>query len=156
MSLAERIGNTLGRLRETFDFVVFYHPHPKEKTLATLPDGVILDKKRRWIDALKDADIIVGLDSMALIEAFFARKRCISLKLPELESISDMYCPFEFSVSVYSLEGLRETLSQALIGDEGIFPPLADNKSLVEGSIERYIRTFQGLLNMNSLWGHQQ
>ena len=150
MSLADGIGNMLSRLRKTSDFVAFYRPHPKEKTFAGLPEGIILDRQPRWIDVLKDADIIVGLDSMALIEAFFAGKWCISLKLPELENVSDMNCPFQFSVTVRSLQGLKKTLSRALAGDKGIFPQLEDHKNLVEGSTERCVRAFNEFIDANS------
>lgn len=149
ISLIEHISKILEELKKAFDFTVFYRPHPKEKALVDLPNGIILDQRPRWIEALKSADIAVGLDSMALIEAFFAGKRCISLKLPELKDTSDMSCPFQFSVGVPSLKELKTTLSQTLSEDNSAFPDADKCKDLIAGSIDKCIRIFYEFLKLN-------
>jgi hypothetical protein len=146
-SLIERIAKIFGELQSDFDFAVFYRPHPKERRLAAIPDGVILNEQQRWIDVLKDVDVVVGLDSMALIEAFFAGKKCISLKLPELEGISDMNCPFQFSVPVRSLEQFALVVASALRGDAGAFPRLEDQRGLVVSSIKRCTKALHAFFN---------
>lgn len=92
-------------------FQIAFRPHPKERVFDNLPDGVTLQPAISWVDALRENDIFIGLDSMALLEAFLQGKHCISLAIDELQEISDSSIPFEFSWKVKGIKELSKAIS---------------------------------------------
>lgn len=99
---------------QTEDIHIRYRPHPKERFIETLPEGVELDDNREWVQAMKENDIFLGLDSMALVEAHLAGKYCISFSLPELDSLSDNSIPISFSGMINDMSDLSSVVEGAI------------------------------------------
>jgi hypothetical protein len=99
---------------QTEDIHIRYRLHPKEEFIETLPEGVKLDDNREWAQTMKANDIFLGLDSMALVEAHLAGKYCISLSLPELESLSDNSIPISFPGIVNDISDLSSVVEGAI------------------------------------------
>jgi hypothetical protein len=89
-------------------------PHPKERLMEAMPIGVEIDENQEWNQSIRENDIFVGLDSMALIEAHLAGKYSISLLFPELQGLSDNSIPFAFSKNVKGLSELTSALEDAI------------------------------------------
>ncbi|TES90636.1 MAG: hypothetical protein E3J94_04780 [Desulfobacteraceae bacterium] len=88
--------------------------HPKEQPLEKLPKGMDADPFAEWDTSLREHHIFIGMDSMALVEAGLAGKRCITLDLPEFRSLSDGSVPFAYSKKAVNTAGLAEALEAAV------------------------------------------
>jgi len=89
-------------------------PHPKERIVEALPMDVEVDKNQEWDQSIRENDIFVGFDSMALVEAHLAGKYCISLALPEFQGLSDNSIPLLFSRKARELSELSSALEDAM------------------------------------------
>ena len=94
---------------------VCIRPHPKERFMEALPLDLEMDENQEWDQCIRENDIFLGLDSMALIEAHLAGKYCISLELPEFRGLSDNSIPCSFSRKVKDLSELSSALEDAII-----------------------------------------
>lgn len=92
--------------------LIHYRPHPKEHPVGVLPSGIFMDDSLTWEDAVRNHDIFVGLDSMALVEAYLYGKACISLKIEQWEGQSDGTIPYRFSSRVQKIEGLPKLIAE--------------------------------------------
>jgi len=99
---------------QTEDIHIRYRPHPKEQFIETLPEGVKLDDNREWVQTMKETDIFLGFDSMALVEAHLAGKYCISLSLPEIESSSDNSIPISFPGIINDISKVSSVVEGAI------------------------------------------
>jgi hypothetical protein len=88
--------------------------HPKEQSDHTLPAGIEIDENPELETSIKEYDIFLGLDSMALVEAYLMGKYCISLQLPEFKILSDNLIPLSFSEKITNLEDLSPKLSDTV------------------------------------------
>jgi len=74
-----------------------------------------MDNNQEWEQSIRENDIFLGFDSMALIEAYLAGKYCISLAFPEFQFLSENEIPLLFSRKVKELSELSSALENALI-----------------------------------------
>ncbi len=139
--IVEIINRTINKFHNRDNIEIIYRPHPKERPLDVLPDGINLDTKTSWTESLQACDIVIGLDSMALIEAFFAGKICISLKMSPLGDMTDSVCPIGFSRSVAAVNQLEKVLKDAIGNTIDSFPNPDNYRTIIEGSSDRVLNT---------------
>jgi len=125
--------------------------HPKEQNNQALPAGIKIDKHQDLTTSLNEYDIVLGMDSMALVEAQLLGKYCISIGLPELESISDSSIPLAFTAKVKKLADLLPFLDDAVrcVGEMKTHPKrITDTFKLsTERSLNVLIKFVQGELS---------
>jgi len=93
---------------------VHYRPHPKERLLENMPLHVEMDVSPRWDQAVREFDVFIGLDSMAMVEAHLAGKYCIALGFGEVQALSDNSIPFSFPGILENLADFPSELVKAL------------------------------------------
>ena len=91
-----------------------YRPHPKEQSIEALPENVKMDEGQEWDEALSENNIFLGLDSMAMVEAYLSGKYCISFALPEFEGLSDNLIPIAFPSIIDTLSDLPSAIEDAI------------------------------------------
>lgn len=125
-----------------------FRPHPKEEGAGSLPGGVALDPSPSWEEALAGHEVFVGVDSMLLVEASLAGKRCISLALPRWEGLSDSDIPYRVSETVSSPAEAGRAVARALAAARrGPAKPSPDLVRAVGGSLDRGLRCLEEFLN---------
>ena len=118
---------------------VFYRSHPKEVRAGDLPAGVTMDSTPDTATAVQDYDLMIGLDSMMLVEAALMGSSVVILDLPELDGQSDVAIPYAYGHRVSRVEDLAAL--DNLQERPGVAP--ADVESLIasiEGSLDRSMR----------------
>jgi len=107
-----------------------YRSHPKERLFEDMPQYVEMDVSPRWDQSVREHEVFMGLDSMALVEAHLAGKYCIKLGLEEFQGLSDNSIPFSFSGNLADLSVLPSELEKAIetiskdTGECRAIPPL--------------------------------
>lgn len=116
-------------------------PHPNEEGAGPLPRGVKLDPSPSWEEALAGHEVFVGVDSMLLVEASLAGKRCVSIALPRWEGLSDSAIPYRVSETVPSPASAGLAVLRALTAARGgPAEPPRDLALAVRGSLDRGLR----------------
>ena len=148
-------GNILDKILEqskqidsSVNYRISYRFHPKEKRLMQLPGDIHVDNAKTWEDALFENDIFLGLDSMLLVEAALAGKKCISLLLPEFSDYGNKTIPYRIWENVGDINNLgmilRRTVKSAKHNYSG---NLSDLVEAVKGSHERVIKSFEAFIH---------
>lgn len=122
--------------------------HPKERFVESLPDGMEFDRYQDWTQSLKESNIFIGFDSMALVEASLAGKFCIKLAFPEFRIISDNSVPLSLGVEAGDFAELARALENGVAATEN---PRANNHKRCEeflGSTSRTLAVLKRFLEM--------
>jgi len=121
--------------------------HPKERCPESLPLGVEYDHQS-WNQSLRENQVFIGFDSMALVEAYLAGKFCIRLGFPEFKNISDNSIPLRFGVEVRELAEFARVIEEGLAAGD---PKTGDRKLCAEffGSTDRVLAVLERLMGQS-------
>jgi hypothetical protein len=147
-NILDKILEQIKQIDSSVNYRINYRFHPKEKRLMQLPGDIHVDNAKTWEDALFENDIFLGLDSMLLVEAALAGKKCISLLLPEFSDYGNKTIPYRIWENVGDINNLgmilRRTVKSAKHNYSG---NLSDLVEAVKGSHERVIKSFEAFIH---------
>jgi len=114
--LIDRLSSMAAKIerKSGFGFTFHYRPHPKECLSEDMPRNISMDVSPRWDQAVKEFDVFIGLDSMAMVEAHLAGKYCIALELEVFKGLSDTPIPFSFCGTLNNLADFPAELAKAI------------------------------------------
>ncbi len=122
------------------DHTLVYKPHPQEdETLFAglkLPRNLMIGQKDRpAIELIANSEYVVGVYSMALIEAVAIGAKVISLRLPGSETLEAFADQITFAGAADKLDSVLEAAKPATSTDKLFAPKLADRAflELLEG-----------------------
>jgi len=117
---------------------VHIRPHPKELSGEALPAGIRLDPYEDWEVSRKNAQVFIGRDSMALVEASLSGGYCISLALPEIPGATEQLFPAGYTCRIGDLADLTGALVSAFQDENGT--GAGEMRPFYKGSVARTLR----------------
>jgi len=92
--------------------------HPKEKKemsfISAFSALIKIDQYPTIEESIKNNDIFIGLNSMALVEAYFSGNECIELDFPILNNMSDRKIEHDFFYKISTLSDIPIVLDTAI------------------------------------------
>ena len=143
--IIDRIAGMLGENKE-----LIYRPHPKEVASGDLPPGVRHDPSPDTVAVVRNYDVVVGLDSIMLVEAALMGSRVVILDLLELSDQADVRIPYEYGHRVARIEEIGEVCSQDAATDQAnVRQGLSALSESIQNSMERSVNCVLNYLKIN-------
>lgn len=134
------------QMRYTKPIRLCLRPHPKEVDPFSGALDAEIDNNERWEESLRENDVFVGVDSLALVEARLAGKHTISLVSKDFNSDDEHGLTIPFLERVTSVPELLATIGRVVKELNEGNPVSNERIDVFEGSTKRALNAVYAFL----------